>query len=99
MAVSGPAPLHGRHRDKNGEVSKKHGNTLVGTLRKTNGAEPVFPPFDARDPGRGVQLVPQGEPDTLVRRMPKFENGRLHGLVPGAPLRRVGEFDQPVDGR
>ena len=30
-------PLHGRHRDKNGEISKKHGNTLVGTLRKTYG--------------------------------------------------------------
>jgi hypothetical protein len=26
--------LHGRHRDKNGELSKKHGNTLVRTLRK-----------------------------------------------------------------
>ena len=37
MALSGPAPLHGRHRDKNGEVSKKHGNTLIGTLRKTYG--------------------------------------------------------------
>ena len=23
-----------RHRDKNGEISRKHGNTLVGTLRK-----------------------------------------------------------------
>ena len=34
MPASGPAPLHGRHRDKNGEVSKKHGNTLVGTLRR-----------------------------------------------------------------
>lgn len=37
MALSGPAPLHGRHRDKNGEVSKKHGNTLIGTLRKIYG--------------------------------------------------------------
>jgi hypothetical protein len=26
-----------RHRDKNGEISRKHGNTLVGTLRKTYG--------------------------------------------------------------
>ena len=31
------APLHGRHRDRNGEVSRKHGNTLVGTLRATYG--------------------------------------------------------------
>ena len=35
--MTGDAPLHGRHRDKNGEVSRKHGNTLVGTLRKTYG--------------------------------------------------------------
>jgi hypothetical protein len=31
-------PLHGRHRDKNGEISRKHGNTLVRTLRKVYGA-------------------------------------------------------------
>jgi hypothetical protein len=26
-----------RHRDKNGEISRKHGNKLVGTLRKIYG--------------------------------------------------------------
>ena len=26
-----------RHRDKNGEISRKHGNTLIGTLRKHYG--------------------------------------------------------------
>ena len=26
-----------RHRDKNGEISRKHGNTLVGTLRRIYG--------------------------------------------------------------
>jgi hypothetical protein len=30
--------LDNRHRDKNGEISRKHGNTLVGTLRKHYGA-------------------------------------------------------------
>lgn len=30
--------LHGRHRDRNGEISRKHGNTLVSTLRKVYGA-------------------------------------------------------------
>lgn len=30
--------LDKRHRDKNGEISKKHGNTLISTLRKTYGA-------------------------------------------------------------
>ena len=29
--------MHGRHRDKNGELSKKHGNTLVRTLRRIYG--------------------------------------------------------------
>ena len=30
--------LHSRHRDKNGEISRKHGNTLVSTLRKIYGS-------------------------------------------------------------
>jgi len=29
--------LDGRHSDKNGEISSKHGNTLVSTLRKIYG--------------------------------------------------------------
>ena len=29
--------LDDRHRDKNGQISRKHGNTLVGTLRKIYG--------------------------------------------------------------
>ncbi len=28
-----------RRRDKNGEISRKHGNTLISTLRKTYGAD------------------------------------------------------------
>jgi hypothetical protein len=31
--------LDNRHRDKDGEISKKHGNTLVRTLRKTYGPD------------------------------------------------------------
>lgn len=31
--------LDQRHRDKNGEISRKHGNTLVGTLRRTHGSD------------------------------------------------------------
>ena len=30
--------LDHRHRDKNGEISRKHGNTLIGTLRNKYGA-------------------------------------------------------------
>jgi hypothetical protein len=30
--------IDARHRDKNGEISRKHGNTLIRTLRKTYGS-------------------------------------------------------------
>ena len=30
--------LDQRHRDKNGRIAKKHGNTLVSTLRNTYGS-------------------------------------------------------------
>lgn len=30
-------PIDARHRDKNGEIGRKHGNTLIRTLRKTYG--------------------------------------------------------------
>ena len=29
--------LDSRHRDQNGQISQKHGNTQVGTLRQTYG--------------------------------------------------------------
>ncbi|WP_159727038.1 hypothetical protein [Methylosinus sp. Ce-a6] len=31
--------LDNRHRDKNGEIHRKRGNTLIGTLRKEYGPE------------------------------------------------------------
>jgi hypothetical protein len=34
--------LDHRHRDANGEISRKHGNTLISTLRQTYG--PNFAP-------------------------------------------------------
>jgi hypothetical protein len=30
--------INTRHRDNSGEMSRKHGNTLISTLRKTYGA-------------------------------------------------------------
>lgn len=38
----GQPGLDDRHRDKNGEISRKHGNTLVKNLRKIYG--PGFAP-------------------------------------------------------
>jgi len=31
--------LDNRHRDRNGEISRKHGNTLIRTLRETYGQD------------------------------------------------------------
>jgi hypothetical protein len=31
--------LDGRHRDKNGQIARKHGNTLISTLRHTYGMD------------------------------------------------------------
>ena len=37
--------LGNRHRDKNGQIARKHGNTLISTLRQTYGQHfaPDFP--------------------------------------------------------
>jgi hypothetical protein len=34
--------LANRHRDKNGEITRKHGNTLIRKLRKTYGSDFAF---------------------------------------------------------
>ena len=34
---NGKNGLDGRHRDVTGRIDKKHGNTLIGSLRKTYG--------------------------------------------------------------
>ena len=40
MSQKIPQPgLDQRHRDANGEISRKHGNTMVGTLRQTYGTD------------------------------------------------------------
>jgi hypothetical protein len=37
MATTQPG-VDNRHRDKDGAISRKHGNTLISTLRQTYGA-------------------------------------------------------------
>jgi hypothetical protein len=39
MATTKQPGLDDRHRDKNGEISRKHGNTLISTLRQTYGED------------------------------------------------------------
>ena len=46
--------LDGRHRDTTGRIDKKHGNTRIGSLRKTYGEHLLRPPqgHDAEDLAR-----------------------------------------------
>lgn len=70
--------LDHRHRDKDGEISKKHGNTLVGTLRKTYG--PSFASgFSDRDKLSDV-LDKLDEP-SLSKLVRDHEAGRLHEIA------------------
>ena len=73
--------LHGRHRDKNGEISRKHGNTLVSTLRKIYGTS--FGP--GAQPGQKLSavLVDMDEP-SLTRLVEDHERGNLERKVAAA---------------
>lgn len=73
--------LHGRHRDRNGEISRKHGNTLVSTLRKIYG--PSFAP--GVQPGETLSDV-LGELDepSLGKLVHDHERGVLQGKVAAA---------------
>ena len=61
--------LDGRHRDKDGEISKKHGNTLISTLRETYG--PDFARGESATAKLGDVLHRLDEPSlaSLVRNM------------------------------
>lgn len=63
--------LQGRHRNKTGEISRKHGNTRIGTLRKIYG--PGFAAgFDDSDTLKAV-LDETGE-----RSLTQFHLDQLH---------------------
>ena len=77
MSHSQPGLDH-RHRDRNGEISKKHGNTLVSTLRDAYGLS-----FAAGfQPNERLSdfLAKLGEP-SLKRLVEDHEADRLHGKI------------------
>jgi hypothetical protein len=63
-----------RHRDKNGEISRKHGNTLVRTLRKTYGAHFAQGCDDNEKLSDVLHTLDEPSLSALVR---DHENGRL----------------------
>ena len=73
--------LHGRHRDKNGEISRKHGNTLVSTLRKIYG--PSFAPAAQPHEKLSDVLVELDEP-SLTKLVHDHEHGHLERKISAA---------------
>ncbi|WP_174279210.1 hypothetical protein [Sphingomonas bacterium] len=73
--------LHGRHRDKDGEISRKHGNTLVSTLRKVYG--PSFAPGATPHEKLSTVLAKVDEP-SLSRLVHDHERGELASKLAAA---------------
>jgi hypothetical protein len=70
--------LDNRHRDKNGEISRKHGNTLVGTLRKHYG-----PGFAAgfKDHDKLSDVLATLDEPSLSKLIKDHEAGHLAGHI------------------
>ena len=75
--------LNGRHRDKNGEISRKHGNTLVGTLRKIYGDS--FAP-DQEDGAKLSDVLAGLHESSLTQLVKDHGDGKLEAKVRTAAL-------------
>ncbi|MGB7466456.1 MAG: hypothetical protein WBW14_26445 [Candidatus Acidiferrum sp.] len=73
--------LDQRHRDKNGVISKKHGNTLVRTLRKIYGTT-----FAAGQPetAKLSDVLQQLNDTSLGQLIHDHKNGHLEKRIKGA---------------
>jgi hypothetical protein len=69
--------IDARHRDKNGEISRKHGNTLISTLRKTYG--PNFAK-GCDDHEKLGDVLHKLEEQSLTHLIHDHENGNLEGI-------------------
>jgi hypothetical protein len=70
--------LDQRHRDKNGEISRKHGNALVRTLRRIHGPD-FAEGFRETDKLSDVmQALDEPSPSKLVR---DHQAGTLEGQI------------------
>lgn len=70
--------LHGRHRDKNGQLSRKHGNTLVSTLRKIYGASFAK---GASDREKLSEVLTEMDEPSLTHLVKDHEAGTLDGKI------------------
>lgn len=73
--------LNGRHRNRDGEISRKHGNTLVGTLRRIYG--PSFA-AGAQDHETLSEVLADMDEPSLTRLVHDHERGELHAKIAAA---------------
>lgn len=66
--------INARHRDKNGEIGHKHGNTLVGTLRKTYGSSFAL---GRRDDEKLVDVLHKMDEHSLSGLLRDHQGGKL----------------------
>jgi hypothetical protein len=72
--------LENRHRDRSGEIGRKHGNTLVGTLRRHYGI--VFAP-GFKDTDMLSEVLAQLDEPSLTKLVHDHRAGVLaHQLAP-----------------
>lgn len=80
--ASGGSPgLQGRHRDQGGELSKKHGNTLVRTLRKVYG-DHFAEGWGAKE--KLADILHELDEPSLSKLVHDYEHGNLHEKIGGA---------------
>ncbi len=77
IAMKEPGLDH-RHRDKNGQISKKHGNTLVRTLRKIYGAN-FAPGF--RDDAKLEDVLATLDDHSLSQLILDHQDNELEGKI------------------
>jgi hypothetical protein len=75
--------IEDRHRDRNGEISGKHGNTLVATLRKIYGA--TFAAGEA-DTAKFQDVLAKLHETSLTQLVEDHASGSLDGKVRQAAL-------------
>jgi hypothetical protein len=82
-----------RHRDKSGEISRKHGNTLIGTLRKHYGQG--FAKWCRADAKLSEVLQNIDEP-SLSRLIHDHDAGNLDAVYAAPHSAALGNVPQPV---
>jgi hypothetical protein len=69
--------IDARHRDKNGEIGRKHGNTLIRTLRKTYGSHFAQ---GCRDDEKLSDVLHKMDEPSLSQLLHDHEHGKLEQI-------------------